>query len=162
MWQGLKFSPWKQTPLILWAFFPRVFIYAWTLCFHFPHHELNCVFRIGPHVYRLLTTEKQSLTGLLAYYIYTPILKFYWASLDDFFIYIIINRSLSTAAWASLLLALRPLTDIQWRRRSNSSNFVTGDESSREKDVHAQAETSLICKLQCKGKKQELDTMSTS
>jgi len=49
-------------------------------------------------------------------------LKFYWASFDDFFIYIIINRSLSTAAWASLLLALRPLTDIQWRRRSNSSN----------------------------------------
>jgi len=28
------------------------------------------VFRIGPNVYRLLTTEKQSLTGLLAYYIY--------------------------------------------------------------------------------------------
>ena len=127
---SLLCSPWLSRHLylsaarfILWAFFPRVFIYAWTLCSHFPHHELNCVFRIGPHVYRLLTTEKQSLTGLLAYYIYTPILKFYWASFDDFFIYIIINRLLSTAAWASLLLTLRPLTDIQWRRRrSNSSN----------------------------------------
>ena len=74
---SLLCSPWLPRHLylsaarfILWAFFPRVFIYAWTLCSHFPHHELNCVFRIGPNVYRLLTTKKQSLTGLLAYYIY--------------------------------------------------------------------------------------------
>jgi len=48
-----------------------------------------------------------------------------------------------------------PLTDIQWRRRrSNSSNFVTSDESSRKKDVHAQAETSLIynCNARVKSK----------
>jgi len=43
------------------------------------------------------------------------------------------------AAWASLLLALRPLTDIQWRR-SNSSNFVTGDPAAGH--AHAEAEPS--------------------
>ena len=71
---SLLCSPWlpehlylSAAHIIIWAFFPRVFIYAWTLYSHFPHHELNCVFRIGPNVYRLLTTEKRSLTGLLAY-----------------------------------------------------------------------------------------------
>ncbi|CAD6252602.1 unnamed protein product [Miscanthus lutarioriparius] len=47
----------------------------------------------------------------------------------------------STAAWASLLLALRPLTDIQWRR-SNSSNFVTGDPAAGH--AHAEAEIRFI------------------
>jgi len=73
---SLLCSPWLPGHLylsaarfILWAFFPRVFIYAWTLCSHFPHHELNCVFRIGPNVYRLLTTWKQKSDRIISLYI---------------------------------------------------------------------------------------------
>ena len=87
------------------------------------------------------------------------------ALIDEFFL---INRSLSTAAsWASLLLALiSPRLGRSWvKSEGHTPNAafstdwhpmeeeeqqqqlvtVASDESSRNKDVHAQAETSLIC-----------------
>ena len=87
------------------------------------------------------------------------------ALIDESFL---INRSLSTAAWwASMLLALiSPRLGRSWAKSEGhtpnaafSTDWqpmeeeeqqqqlvtVTSDESRRKKDVHAQAETSLIC-----------------